>query len=147
MSEIYDIKKILELIPHRYPFVLLDRVIEFDAEKVSGVGIKCVTMNEQFFTGHFPTQPVMPGVLILEALAQMSTVVAMLKLEGEKDGQIIYLMSMDKVKFRKPVIPGDVLHLHSTRTHQRSKVWSFDTKAYVDDKVVCEAQISAIASK
>lgn len=146
MSDIIDVKKILELLPHRYPFMLLDRIIEFDADNVSGVGIKCVTMNEEFFNGHFPSQPVMPGVLILEALAQMSTVVAMLKLEGERDGQVIYLMSMDKVKFRKPVIPGDVLHLHSCRTMQRSKIWSFDTKAYVDDKIVCEAQITAIAS-
>jgi beta-hydroxyacyl-ACP dehydratase FabZ len=136
-----DITKIL---PHRYPFLLVDRIIELEpGERV--VGIKNVTANEPFFQGHFPGNPIMPGVLIVEAMAQVGGVLARMSTSGvleEKAGTVLF-MSMDKVKFRKPVVPGDQLILELKPLRTGSKVWKMAGKAFVEDDLVAEAELMA----
>ncbi|MCL6584153.1 MAG: 3-hydroxyacyl-ACP dehydratase FabZ [bacterium] len=138
-----DIKAILEYLPHRYPFLLIDRVIEFEAKKRI-VAIKNVTINEPFFTGHFPGNPVMPGVLIIEALAQAGGVLCLASM-GVKKHSLVYLMGLDKVKFRAPVTPGDQLRLEvcALRTHQRG--WKMGAQAFVGSNLVAEGMILARA--
>ena len=142
MLDINEIKKIL---PHRYPFLMVDKIIECDDDSQI-VGIKCVTMNEPFFQGHFPDFPVMPGVLIVEAMAQVACILAMrvLKKEGAAS---VFFTGIDGVKFRKPVVPGDVLRLELTKTKQRGELFRFDGKALVDDKVVTQGSIQAVLGK
>ncbi|HTZ18684.1 MAG TPA: 3-hydroxyacyl-ACP dehydratase FabZ [Dissulfurispiraceae bacterium] len=135
-----DIKEILSLLPHRYPFLLVDRVLEVEPE-VRAVGIKNVTINEPFFQGHFPNNPVMPGVLIVEAMAQVAGILAF---KSGTSAKSVYFMTIDKVKFRKPVIPGDQLRFETTVTHKRGNVWKFDGKAFVDSKLVSEAEFTAM---
>lgn len=138
-----DIQRILKMLPHRYPFLLVDKVIDLvPGEK--GTGIKNVTVNEPHFNGHFPGQPVMPGVLIIEAMAQTAglTVVAGLGPEGE--GKLVYFMTIDEARFRKPVVPGDVLHIHVEKTQSRRNVWKFKGEAKVDGQLVAEAIVSAM---
>jgi 3-hydroxyacyl-[acyl-carrier-protein] dehydratase len=138
-----DIELIMKLLPHRYPFLLIDRIIEMDRDE-SGIGIKNVSMNEPFFQGHFPSYPVMPGVLIIEALAQTAGALCVHN-AGKRDiPQIVYFMGIDNAKFRKPVVPGDQLHLHVKKTRSRGPVWRFSGQAKVDGKVVAEAEISAM---
>jgi 3-hydroxyacyl-[acyl-carrier-protein] dehydratase len=138
-----DIELIMKLLPHRYPFLLIDRIIEMDRDE-SGIGIKNVTMNEPFFQGHFPTYPVMPGVLIIEALAQTAGALCVHH-AGKRDiPQIVYFMGIDNAKFRKPVVPGDQLHLHVKKIRSRGPVWRFSCQAKVDGKVAAEAEISAM---
>jgi beta-hydroxyacyl-ACP dehydratase FabZ len=137
-----DITKIL---PHRYPFLFVDRIIELELNK-RVVGVKNVTINEPFFQGHFPGNPIMPGVLILEAMAQVGGVLARLSVPGLLDDQSkqnLYFMSIDKVKFRKPVLPGDqiVFELEALRTG--SRVWKMGGKAFVKDDLVAEAELVA----
>ena len=137
-----DIKKIL---PHRYPFLLVDRITELElGERV--VGIKNVTLNEPFFQGHFPDNPIMPGVLIIEAMAQIGGVLARLstpEVIGGDNGGAIYFMSMDKAKFRKPVIPGDQIVFKITPLRKGSRVWKIAGKAFVGDDLVAEAELVA----
>lgn len=136
------IKEIQNFLPHRYPFLLVDRIIEFK-EGENAVGIKNVTMNEEFFTGHFPGNPVMPGVLIVEALAQTA---AVFSFKSGVKGKAVYFMSIDKVKFRKPVLPGDQLRLEVKLLQTRGNVYKFEGKAVVDGKVAAEAEFTAMVS-
>jgi 3-hydroxyacyl-[acyl-carrier-protein] dehydratase len=138
-----DIVRIMQLLPHRPPFLLIDRIIDMDAD-LSGTGIKNVTMNEPFFVGHFPGRPVMPGVLIIEAMAQTAGALVVNHKGAEVEGSLVYFMTIDGARFRKPVVPGDTLHLTVRRTQQRSRVWRYEGKARVEGKLVAEAEISAM---
>ena len=138
---VLDVEAIQRLLPHRPPFLLVDRVVEFEAGKRL-VAWKGVTMNEPFFVGHFPGHPVMPGVLILEALAQACALLAIETLHT-KD-KITYLMSIDGAKFRRPVVPGDRLELHLEVTKQKGAVWKETAKAIVDGQVVAECEFMAM---
>ncbi|MDX1923747.1 MAG: 3-hydroxyacyl-ACP dehydratase FabZ [Rickettsiaceae bacterium] len=138
-----NIEDIMQMIPHRYPFLLVDRIKEITPNE-NITGLKNVTINEPHFTGHFPNQPVMPGVLIIEALAQVSAILvgSDLKIKGE-DKQVI-LMSISNAKFRKIVSPGDVLVLNSQILQNRGNVWKFSAKAYVEDQVVTDCELMAM---
>jgi 3-hydroxyacyl-[acyl-carrier-protein] dehydratase len=137
-----DIKEIQSIIPHRYPFLMIDKVVDLK-EGISAVGIKNVSINEPFFHGHFPDNPIMPGVLIIEGMAQTAGVLAF---KSGAEGKAVYFMSIEKVKFRKPVIPGDQLRLFVKALHKRNNVWKMAGTAYVDDKVVAEAEFTAMVS-
>lgn len=138
-----DIKRVMELLPHRYPMLMIDRIAEMRGSD-SAIGIKNVTSNEPFFQGHFPGHPVMPGVLIVEAMAQTAGALVLNGLGANAEGKIVYFMTIDGAKFRKPVVPGDVLHVHVTKIHSRGPVWKFNGKAKVDGVVVAEADYSAM---
>lgn len=138
----FDIKTILEYLPHRYPFLLIDRVIEFE-EKKRIVARKNVTINEPFFLGHFPDNPVMPGVLIMEALAQAGGILCLKSMNVKKGHALVYLMGMDKVKFRKPVIPGDQLRLEVDALKIHTGGWKLGAKAFVESNLVAEGIILA----
>ncbi len=136
-----DVTAIMRLLPHRYPFLLVDRVIEFSGESCRA--IKNVTINEPFFVGHFPGHPVMPGVLILEAMAQTAAVHACLKLGKQAGEQAFYLVSMDKARFRKPVVPGDQLVLTTSLLRGRGRIWKFRGEVHVAGQLVSEAEFMA----
>jgi 3-hydroxyacyl-[acyl-carrier-protein] dehydratase len=138
-----DIAKVMQLLPHRYPFLLIDKIIDIDRDQ-SGVGIKNVTINEPFFQGHFPKYPVMPGVLIIEALAQTAGAICVHNAGKTDIPHIVYFMGIDNAKFRKPVLPGDTLHLHVQQMRNRGNVWRFKCDAKVLGKTVAEAEISAM---
>ncbi|MBL4602913.1 MAG: 3-hydroxyacyl-ACP dehydratase FabZ [Emcibacteraceae bacterium] len=138
-----DINRIKELIPHRYPMLLLDKLCDiYLSEKAKG--IKAVTINEPFFQGHFPEKPVMPGVLIVEAMAQTAASLVMLSLGAEAEGKLVYFMSIDGAKFRKPVEPGDMLELHVQKVQHRRNIWKFSAKGIVNEVVVAEAKFTAM---
>lgn len=137
-----DIKEIMNILPHRYPFLMVDRVVEMDPGKRI-VGVKNVTINEPFFQGHFPGHPVMPGVLIVEAMAQVAGILAYLSSDDEIRKKVCYFMSIDNARFRKPVVPGDLLRLEMESTMNRRGIWGFNGKAYVVDKLVAEAELKA----
>lgn len=139
-----DIQEIQNVLPHRYPFLLLDRVLEIDPGK-SILAAKNVTINESFFQGHFPGRPIMPGVLIVEAMAQAGGV--LVYKSTKTDDNVVYFMTIDRVKFRKPVIPGDTLHLDVRIIQNKGKAWKFTGKAMVDNKVVSEAVFMAMTAK
>ncbi len=139
-----DINEITDILPHRYPFLLIDRIVEIE-EGESIKAIKNVTMNEPFFPGHFPGHPVMPGVLIVEAMAQAGCFLA-LKSTGELD-TIFYFMGIDKARFRRQVIPGDTLELSLTVIKKRSSVWVFKGEARVDGELVASAELMAGADR
>lgn len=139
----FSIAEILESIPHRYPFLLVDKLIDVEPGE-SATGVKNVTINEPFFPGHFPQKPVMPGVLILEAMAQTAGVLAVQYLGDDAKGKVMYFMGIDGAKFRRPVVPGDVLHMKVTKTRGGSSVWKFDATAYVNDELVTEAKLTAM---
>ena len=136
-----DVDAILRTLPHRYPFLMVDRVIECEPGE-RAVGVKCVTVNEPHFQGHFPDQPIMPGVLLAEAFAQVAGVVA-LSANPDKTGQTVYLLGLDKLRFRKPVRPGDVLHLHVEKDTVRRSIWTFKCRAEVDGERVADGQVMA----
>lgn len=138
-----DIGRVMEMIPHRYPFLMIDRVVDILRDE-SAVGIKNVTINEPFFAGHFPRQPVMPGVLIIEAMAQTAAVLVVETLGPESEGKLVYFMSVDNARFRKPVLPGDQLRVHVTKERNRGAVWKFSGEARVDGKLVAEATFAAM---
>ncbi len=138
-----DIAEILRRIPHRYPFLLIDRAENYRPRE-SIVGIKNVTMNEPFFVGHFPGNPVMPGVLIVESLAQAGAVLMSKTLDADIEGKTIFFMTLDNCRFRQPVRPGDVLRLHVEVLKVRSKLFKFQGKAMVGDKVAAEAEWAAM---
>ncbi|MFC1488644.1 3-hydroxyacyl-ACP dehydratase FabZ [Thermodesulfobacteriota bacterium] len=142
MEKMYDIQEIMNVLPHRYPFILVDRILELiPGEKV--VALKNVTINEPFFQGHFPGTPVMPGVLIVEAMAQAGAVLAYASLSREESDGVVFFMGMDKVKFRKPVVPGDQLIIELKPLKQRLKVFKMSATAKVDETLVAEAELMA----
>ena len=138
-----DIARVMQLLPHRYPFLLIDKIRDMVRDE-SAVGIKNVTINEPFFQGHFPKYPVMPGVLIIEAIAQTAGALCVHNAGVTNIPHIVYFMGIDKAKFRKPVVPGDQLHLHVKKVRSRGPVWRFYGEARVNDQVVAEAEISAM---
>ncbi|MBT5187276.1 MAG: 3-hydroxyacyl-ACP dehydratase FabZ [Kordiimonadaceae bacterium] len=138
-----DINRIKELIPHRYPMLLVDKLKDIHLGE-KAVGIKAVTVNEPFFQGHFPEKPVMPGVLIVEAMAQTAAALVMLTLGSDAEGKLVYFMSIDGAKFRKPVVPGDMLELHVQKEQNRRSIWKFSAQGKVDGKVVAEATYTAM---
>ena len=139
---ILDIEQIKQLIPHRYSFLMIDRIVELVPD-VRVVGIKNVSINEPYFQGHFPTQPIMPGVLIIEAMAQTSAILVIGTI-GKQPGSVVYFMSVEQARFRKPVFPGDRLALDVVKLQNRGKVWKFEGKATVGDTLVAEATFTAI---
>lgn len=139
----FDLKEIKEMIPHRYPFLMVDKVVNVESG-VRCTGIKNVTNNEPFFMGHFPDHPVMPGVLIIEAMAQTAGCLVVHTLGPESRGKIVYFMTIDSARFRKPVLPGDVLHIHCDIKQSRGNVWKFNGVAMVDGVKVAESTYSAM---
>lgn len=138
-----DIKEIQKFLPHRYPFLLVDRVIDVEPG-IKAIGIKNVTVNEEFFQGHFPGHPIMPGVLIIESMAQVAGVLAICS--GAPVGKSIFFMSIERAKFRKPVVPGDQLRLEITILQHRGNVWKFSGNAIVEEKVAAEAEFTAMVT-
>jgi 3-hydroxyacyl-[acyl-carrier-protein] dehydratase len=138
-----DINRIMEMIPHRYPILLVDRVLEIEAGE-RAVALKNVTMNEPHFQGHFPNFPVMPGVLIVEAMAQTSALVCVESLGAEAEGKVVFFMTIDNARFRKPVTPGDSMIIEVTKVRARANVWKFEGVAKVNDQVCAEATFSAM---
>jgi 3-hydroxyacyl-[acyl-carrier-protein] dehydratase len=138
-----DINRIMQMIPHRYPILLVDRVLEIHPGE-SVIALKNVTINEPHFQGHFPNFPVMPGVLIVEAMAQASALIVVEALGEETEGKIVFFMSIEDAKFRRPVVPGDALHLHVKKLQSRANVWKFEGKAMVNGTVHAEATFSAM---
>ena len=137
------INEILTMLPHAFPFLLVDRVVEVEPGKRI-VGIKNVTYNEPFFPGHFPGRPIMPGVLIVEAMAQTAGLLVFKSIPEEDCKKPVFFLGMDNVKFRKPVVPGDQLRLEVEITRQRQSIWGFKGKAFVDEKLVAEAELLAM---
>jgi 3-hydroxyacyl-[acyl-carrier-protein] dehydratase len=138
-----DILRIREMIPHRYPFLMIDRVVEIIPEE-SAVGIKNVSINEPYFAGHFPQRPVMPGVLIIEAMAQTSAVLVVQTIGAAAEGKLVYFTNIENARFRRPVVPGDTLRVRVTKQRNRLSVWKFAGEAYVDGQVVAEATYAAM---
>jgi len=137
-----DLNAIMKILPHRYPFLLVDRIVELEHGKRC-VGIKNVSINEPFFPGHFPGHPVMPGVLIVEAMAQVAGIMAYLASDEETRKKVSYFIAIDSAKFRKPVVPGDQLRIEISTTLNRRGIWGVDGKAFVDGKLVTEASLKA----
>ena len=140
---VVDIAGIMRAIPHRYPFLLIDRVVDL-VKHVSAIGIKNVSINEAFFQGHFPGHPVMPGVLIIESMAQTAAVLVVETLGDHARGKVVYFMSVEGAKFRRPVIPGDQVHVHVVKLRHRGNVWKFHAIARVDGASVAEATYAAM---
>ncbi len=138
-----DVVRIMKLLPHRYPFLLVDKIVAMDGD-TSAIGIKNVSMNEPFFQGHFPNFPVMPGVLIIEGMAQTAGALCMANLGDDTPPQIVYFMAIDRARFRRPVLPGDTIHYHMTKRRNRGRVWRFEGQAKVNGQLVAEAEISAM---
>jgi len=139
----FDIAKIMELIPHRYPFLLIDKVVDI-APGLSSIGVKNVTINEPFFEGHFPGQPIMPGVLLIEAMAQTAGVTVMAAQPAQESTPHVYFMTVDSARFRKPVVPGDTVELHVEKVRSKGAVWKFQGKAIVAGVLKAEAVFSAM---
>jgi 3-hydroxyacyl-[acyl-carrier-protein] dehydratase len=142
-QRVVNIERIMEMIPHRYPFLMIDKVIEMVPD-VYAIGVKNVSINEQHFIGHFPGKPVMPGVLIIEAMAQTSAVLVVETLGAASEGKLVYFMSIDEARFRKPVVPGDSLHIRVEKQQSRRNVWKFSCVATVDGAKVADAVICAM---
>jgi 3-hydroxyacyl-[acyl-carrier-protein] dehydratase len=138
-----DVMRVMEMIPHRYPFLMIDKAVDLVADE-SAVCIKNVSINEAFFQGHFQRQPVMPGVLIIEAMAQTAAVLVAHTLGKEAEGKLVYFMSVDGARFRRPVVPGDQMHVHVRKDRNRGSVWKFYGEAKVAGQVCAEATITAM---
>lgn len=136
-----DIIEVMKLLPHRYPLLLIDRIIEIDGDN-SAIGIKNVTVNEPHFTGHFPGRPIMPGVLIIEAMCQTAGAICVRNQDG--GSYLVYLMTIDNARFRKLVVPGDRLEIHVAKQRQRGNVWKFHCEARVEGALVAEADVAAM---
>jgi 3-hydroxyacyl-[acyl-carrier-protein] dehydratase len=140
--EVIDIMRLLEYLPHRYPFLMIDRIVGM-REDGSGIGIKNVTFNEPHFMGHFPKYPVMPGVLLIEGMAQTGGALCIAS-RPDLAGQAVYFMTIDKAKFRKPVVPGDVVEHHMTMLRNRGTIWRYKGVSYVAGTIVAEAEVTAM---
>lgn len=138
-----SIERIMEMIPHRYPFLMIDKIIEMVPDQYA-IGVKNVSINENHFIGHFPGKPVMPGVLLIEAMAQTSAVLVVETLGKASEGKLVYFMSIDEARFRKPVVPGDSVHIRVDKQQNRRNVWKFACTATVDGTKVAEAVIAAM---
>lgn len=142
-SSVVPIERIMQMIPHRYPFLMIDKVIDMVPDQYA-VGVKNVSINEHHFAGHFPSKPVMPGVLLIEAMAQTSAVLVVETLGKASEGKLVYFMSVDEARFRKPVVPGDCVHIRATKEQSRKNVWKFSCVATVEGAKVAEAIICAM---
>ncbi len=142
-DNIVDIRQIMKLLPHRYPFLLVDRLMDIVPNE-SAVGLKNVTFNENFFQGHFPAAPVMPGVLIIEAMAQTSGALVVHSAGKSLEGKLVYFMAIDGAKFRRPVVPGDTLMIHVKKIQSRGPVWKFQCEAKVGNDLCAEATVTAM---
>ncbi len=142
-ADALDIARIMHAIPHRYPFLLIDRVVEVVKDR-SAIGVKNVSVNESYFQGHFPNHPVMPGVLIIESMAQTAAVLVVETLGPDAAGKVVYFMSIEGAKFRRPVVPGDQLRIHVSKERNRGNVWKFHAVARVDGTSVAEATYAAM---
>jgi 3-hydroxyacyl-[acyl-carrier-protein] dehydratase len=143
MKPPFDVMQVMQMIPHRFPLLMLDRIVDLvPGEKA--VGLKNVTINEHFFVGHFPQQPVVPGVLLIECMAQTAAVFVVQSLSNDSAGKVVYLMSVDNARFRRPVVPGDQAMIHVDLTQARRNVFKFKGQVRVDDKVCAEAEFAAM---
>jgi 3-hydroxyacyl-[acyl-carrier-protein] dehydratase len=142
VSNILDINQVMKMLPHRYPLLMVDRLIE--VTDVSAIGIKNISVNEPFFQGHFPLRPVMPGVLIIESMAQTAACLVVNWLGENAHGKLVYFMSIDKARFRKPMGPGDQVHVHVKMIQRRGSVWRFEGRAMVDGTLCAEATYTAM---
>jgi 3-hydroxyacyl-[acyl-carrier-protein] dehydratase len=138
-----DAERIMEMIPHRHPFLMIDKVVDMVANE-KATGIKNVSIDEYYFQGHFPARPVMPGVLIIEAMAQTAAVLVVHTLGRESEGKLVYFMSVDNARFRRPVFPGDCLYVRVTKQRHRGNVWRFEGQAKVGDNLMAEAVFAAM---
>ncbi len=138
-----DIAEIMKLLPHRYPFLMVDKIIDMDGD-MSAVGVKNVTYNEPHFQGHFPNFPVMPGVLLIEGIAQTAGALCVSNLGANYEPQLVYFMTIDKARFRRPVVPGDTVYYHVSKRRNRGRVWRFDGTVRVNGQIVAEAEVSAM---
>jgi 3-hydroxyacyl-[acyl-carrier-protein] dehydratase len=138
-----DIARVMQMIPHRYPMLLIDKVIDMRADH-SATGIKNVTINEPYFQGHFPTKPVMPGVMVIESMAQTAAVLVVHSLGRESEGKLVYFMSVDHARFRRPIMPGDRMHIMVRRERRRANVWKFSSRVMVDDQLAADAIFAAM---
>ena len=138
-----DINRVMQMIPHRRPFLMIDRVVDLVSD-VSATGVKNLSINEPFFQGHFPGRPVMPGVLIIEAMAQTAAVLVVHTLGPGSEGKLVYFMSVDSCRFRRPVFPGNTLYVHVTKLRKRGNVWKFSAQAKVDGSFVADATFTAM---
>jgi 3-hydroxyacyl-[acyl-carrier-protein] dehydratase len=143
LGTIIEIDRIKQMIPHRYPMLMVDRIIDV-VPNMRATGIKNVTINEPFFQGHFPSFPVMPGVLIIEAMAQTAAVLVVGSLGSHTEGRLVYFMTIDSARFRKPVVPGNTVHIHVVKQRHRGAVWKFKGEAKVDGVLVAEATYAAM---
>ena len=140
---VLDIERIMQMLPHRYPFLLIDKVRDIVPGE-SAVGIKNVSINEPFFSGHFPGHPVMPGVLGVEAMAQTAAAMVVVSMGEDTEDRLVYFMSIENARFRKPVVPGDVLNIHVKKKQRRGSGWKFESKATVDGVTVADANFTAM---
>jgi len=140
---VIDIERIMRMLPHRYPMLLVDRVIDIVPNE-SAVGVKNVSINEPQFQGHFPQRPVMPGVMIVESMAQTAGVLVVYTLGPEAEGKLVYFMTIDECRFRRPIVPGDVMHVHVRKDRSRGNVWRFDSRVLVDGQLCAEAKVAAM---
>jgi 3-hydroxyacyl-[acyl-carrier-protein] dehydratase len=138
-----DVQRIMEMIPHRHPFLMIDKVVDMVANE-RATGVKNVSINEGYFQGHFPARPVMPGVLIIEAMAQTAAVLVVHTLGLEAEGKLVYFMSVDNARFRRPVFPGDRLDVYVAKQRHRGNVWKFEGQAKVGDNLMAEAVFAAM---
>ncbi len=145
-KSVLEVDEIMQILPHRYPILLIDRLVDIKPGE-SAVAIKNISYSDQIFQGHFPQKPVMPGVLIIEAMAQAAAAYTSYTEGLETDGKVVLFMGVDKARFRKPVIPGDQLRIHVKTVHRRPPVWRFQSTAYVEEKRVADAQYSAMLAQ
>ena len=138
-----DVIRIMEMIPHRFPMLLVDKVIDMIPDK-SATGIKNVTINEQYFQGHFPTRPVVPGVMIIESMAQTAAVLVVQTLGADSEGKLVYFMTIENARFRRPIVPGDQMLVYVEKTKSRGPVWRFSSKVMVDGQLAAEANYAAM---
>ena len=138
-----DILRVMEMIPHRYPMLMIDKVVDMIPDR-SATGIKNVTINEPYFQGHFPSRPVMPGVMIIESMAQTAAVLVVHTLGPKSEGKLVYFMTIDAARFRKPISPGDTMCIHVVKQKRRGNVWKFSAQVKVDGQLVADANYAAV---